>query len=288
MSSIFAILGTGRGALLAQQQAVDVTGHNIANVNTPGYTRQRVVMQANEPISTTPGQVGSGVRTTEIQRIYDRFIDFQINSETQSLARWEGQNDTLGKVEILVNESQGMGLNQALSDFWAGWQDLANNPAGTVERGVLVANAEFLAQGFNNLHGDLVGIQTDIDSDVASAVTQINLLADQIDQLNAKISQTEISGLNANDFRDQRGELLKALSQLVDFSASEASDGTVSVVLPDGNTLVGNPPYGRLSTASRASARMLVLSRPPLLQRQHIAQFRPPALGRGRWHRTRS
>ena len=120
MPDIYGILNVGRDALLTHQRAIDVTGHNIANANTPGYSRQRVNLVANEPISFNPGQVGTGVKAEEIQRIHDRFLGIQLNYESQSFGRWEARKGTLDRVEMILDEASGYGLNQAMSDFWQG------------------------------------------------------------------------------------------------------------------------------------------------------------------------
>ena len=91
MSSLLGLLDIGGSGLLSHQKAIQVTGHNIANVNTPGYSRQRANLVAKPPMANGPGQAGTGVNVTEIQRIYDRFLGVQINSEHQDLGRWEAQ-----------------------------------------------------------------------------------------------------------------------------------------------------------------------------------------------------
>ena len=112
MPDIYGILNVARGALLTQQRAIDVTGHNIANVNTPGYSRQRVNMQTNTPIPFSPGQMGTGVNAVEIQRIYDRFLGVQISNENQNLGRWEAQKGSIEKVEMILDETSGYGLSR--------------------------------------------------------------------------------------------------------------------------------------------------------------------------------
>ena len=148
--SVNVILNAGRTALFTQQKAIAITGHNIANVNTDGYTRQRVNMATNLPYASQPGQTGTGVQAVEIQRIYDRFLGAQINDENQNLGSWEAQKGVLERVEIIFDESSGDGLNQAMSEFWNAWQDLANNPSDYVGRTVLLAKSETMTDVFNN------------------------------------------------------------------------------------------------------------------------------------------
>jgi flagellar hook-associated protein 1 FlgK len=248
MSNVFGILNTGRTALLIQQKAIDVTGHNIANVNTDGYSRQRVNMETNEPYSSQPGQTGTGVRAAEIQRIYDRFLGAQINNENQNLGNWETQKGVLERVEIIFDESSGYGLNQAMSEFWNAWQDLANNPSDYAGRAALLAKSETMTATFNNIYSNLEQIQTDIDTSIMGTVKEINSIAERIAGLNQKIALTEVGGQNANDYRDSRDLLLKELSLKINIDSFENSDGKVTVLVAGGRPLVENISSWNLST----------------------------------------
>jgi flagellar hook-associated protein 1 FlgK len=232
------ILNAGRGAIIAQQKAIEVTGHNIANVNTLGYSRQIANLAANEPIQCGPGMVGTGVRATEIKRIYDHFLGLQINNENQHLGRWEAEKGVLERVEIVFDESSGYGLNQAMSEFWNAWQDLANNPSGNVERVTLLAKSESMATTFNSMYSSLEKIQRDIDTSISGTVEEVNLIARQIADLNRKIVDVEITGQKSNDYRDSRDLLLKELSSMIDINTFENSDGSVTVSASGGKPLV--------------------------------------------------
>ena len=250
--SNYAILNAGI-ALLTQQRAIDVTGHNIANVNTPGYSRQRVNMETNEPVSSLPGQIGTGVRAAEIQRIYDRFLGAQINDENQNLGSWEAQRSSLERVEINFDESSGYGLNRAMSEFWNAWQDLANNPSDYAGRAVLLANSETLTTTFNDIYSNLEQIQKDIDISIVGTIKEINSIAERIAGLNQKIAVAEVGGQNANDHRDSRDLLLKELSLMININSFENSDGKVTVLTAGGRPLVENISSWNLSTQAKAS-----------------------------------
>jgi flagellar hook-associated protein 1 FlgK len=253
MPDLFGILNTGKEALLTQKRALEVTGHNIANVNTPGFSRQRVELETKDPISSQAGQIGTGVRAKEIKRIYDRFLGIQICFETQTLGRWESQKEALEKVEMIFDESSGYGLNQAMSEFWNAWQDLANNPAGQAERVSLIAKSETLVTTFNKIHSDLKQLQKTIDISIRGTIEEINLIADQIADLNQKITQAEVGPQNANDYRDKRDLLLKQLSSMIDINSFEGKDGRVTVLVGGGRPLVENNSSWHLSTKSNAS-----------------------------------
>ena len=252
MPGIYGILNVASRALLVQQRAIDITGHNIANVNTPGYTRQRVNMETGVPIPFGSGMIGSGVRATEIQRIHDRFLGMQINIENQNLSKWEARKGALERSEIIFNESSGYGLNQAMSEYWGAWQDLANNPAGHTERMGLLATGETLAGTLNGLYAELEQLQKDLDTNIAGTVDQINLITEQIADLNQKVSQAEVSGQNANDYRDQRELLLNELSSMIDVNSFEDGEGKVTVLTGGGRPLVQSNASWDLSTQMNA------------------------------------
>ena len=253
MPDIYGILSTASRSLLTQQKAIDVTGQNIANVNTPGYSRQRVVMQPNTPINFEPGQMGTGVKAAEIERIYDRFIGGQINRESTNLGQWEATEGALQRIELVFDETSGVGLDQSLNEFWAAWQDLINNPGGYSERTVLASKSQTLARTFNNMATNLRQIQEDYDTNISGTIDEINGIAGQIADLNHKISQVEVAGQNSNDYRDQRDLLLKDLSALIDVTTFENDAGQVTVLVGDGKPLVQSPYAWQLGTQINAS-----------------------------------
>ena len=248
MPDIYGILNVATRSLLTQQKAIDVTGQNIANVNTPGYSRQRVVMEPSTPINFEPGQMGTGVKAAEIQRIYDSFIGGQISGENSKLGQWEATESGLSRIELIFNESSGAGLEEAMSQFWAAWQDLASNPSGYPERTALLTRSQTLARTFNTMSANLEQIQRDYDQTIVGTVDEINGISRQIVDLNEKISQVEIAGQNSNDYRDQRDQLLKELSKLIDINTYENDQGQVTVMTASGNPLVQSPYAYELST----------------------------------------
>jgi flagellar hook-associated protein 1 len=235
---ITSTLNIGRDALLTHQKAIEVTGHNIANVNTAGYSRQRLEIIAKDPIDCAGGQIGTGVTGDEIIRIYDRFLTDQINSSAQDLGRWEAQKDALEKVQITFDEQSGYGLNNAMSEFWNAWQGVANEPMSKGARQSLLEKAGILVNTFNSVYSDLGKIQGDLDLNISQTVGDINTYASQIDELNNKIILVESSGENANDYRDERDQVLKKLSGLIDFTFSDEDSGAITVTLGGGNDLV--------------------------------------------------
>lgn len=252
MTDIYGVLNIGNKALLVQQKGIYVTGNNIANINTPGYTRQRLNMSNDFPVDSSIGPVGTGVRAIEVERIYQRFLGLQINNETQGLGKWEANKDMLERVEMIFDESEGYGLSQVMNEFWNAWQDLTNNPSGPVERSVLVAKSEMLAETFSKNHQDLQTVQGDIDTMIKGSLDDINLLSEKIVSLNQKIIQMESGGDTANDYRDQRDQLLNDLSELIDINSFESDNGGVTVSVGSGQPLVEGTNLYRLSTQVNA------------------------------------
>ena len=250
---IFGVLNMGSKALTVQQKGIYVTGNNIANVNTPGYSRQRLNLSSDVPLNTGIGPVGSGVTANEIERVYDRFLGVQINNETQGLGQWEAYKHSVERVEMVFDESGGYGLNQVMSEFWNSWQDLTNNPSGSIERNVLVAKSEMLTATLSQNYEDLQQIQRDIDSNIEGAVGEINRLSENMVDLNQKIIQTELGGHTANEYRDQRDLVLKELSELIDISSFEDANGGVTVSVGSGQVLVEGTHTYTLSTQPDAS-----------------------------------
>ena len=252
MVTINSALYTGRDALMTQQLAISVTGQNIANVNTSGYSRQRVNLESTVILSSE-GPVGTGVKATGIERIYDQFLNARINEEIQEKGRWDAQNQALQQTEIIFDESSADGLSQHMNLFWNSWQDLTLTPSGYAERKALVTSSEDLVSNFHEKYDYLNQIQEDMDGSITTAVDEVNSLASQISNLNDKIVEMEMNGATANDFRDQRDVLMKQLSEKINFSASEDSAGRITLTLGDGNALVGTPAFGKLTTAVNAA-----------------------------------
>jgi flagellar hook-associated protein 1 FlgK len=250
MSDIYGIMSLAGQALLTQQQAISVTSHNIANVNTPGYSRQRLIMTTNTPSDSEVGWMGNGVSGETIERIYDQFLSAQLTNENQALGRWDAQKDAVELVEMIFNEVDGSGLSQAMSKFWDAWQSLATNPAGTTERQILITASQVMATTFNQLNSDLSQIQQNLDLAIQGTVADVNRLEQQIADLNEKIISSEAGTHYANDYRDQRELVLRELSELIDINTFEDANGAVSVLAANGRPLVSDGQFWQLSTES--------------------------------------
>lgn len=238
MSGLYGILDMCKWATLSQQAGLEVVGHNISNVNTPGYSRQKVILEAANPITTDVGQMGTGVRAVSVQRDYDRFIGAQLNFEKQLLGNWEALDYNYQRIEEIFNEAGDYGLSSSMDVFWNAWQALADNPSGQAERAALVNIGETMAHDFNKMYQDLHTLQRNINGSIKGTVDDINAITEQIVELNEKISSIEVTEDMANDFRDQREALMDELGDKIGISFLEDEIGQVSIFLENGNPLV--------------------------------------------------
>jgi flagellar hook-associated protein 1 FlgK len=256
MSNIYGLLSIGQSALLTQQKAIDITGNNIANVNTPGYSRQRLNIKQNSPVRMDGQTMSTGVTAdTGIQRFYDQFLGAQLNGENENLGRWEAQKQALERAELMFDDSESNGLSSAMSAFWNVWQDLSNNPSGVAERTSLISAGQYLATTFNQTYSNLRDLQSDIDTHVTNIVSDVNDMADRIAELNRKVNQVEVTGHNANDFRDERDQLVLELSKLIDIQSFEDGDGNITVSVGNGKPLVDGAATWDLTTADNGGVQ---------------------------------
>jgi flagellar hook-associated protein 1 len=237
-SNIFSILNTAKLGLRSQQLAIEVTGQNISNVQTEGYSRQEVNFEATNPRSFSLGQLGTGVRVAGIERSHDEFLFSQILGEGDALGRFGVRKDVFDQLEVLLSENNGQSLNQSLSRFFDGVQDVSANPTGLPERSSLVAEAKNLATVFNNLGESLFQIQQNLNATISVEVAEINSLTQEIAALNKSIHANEPTTFSANDLRDRRDLKVKELSELIDLNFVDEQDGQISVTLGDGTPLV--------------------------------------------------
>lgn len=237
MRSTFFGLDIARKALAAQSRALDVTGHNIANQATPGYSRQRAVLTTTNPYtvpgmhnSTSAGQVGTGVQVSTIYRLRDSYIDYQLRSQSQYLGKAIAENQTLDRVEGIFGDLQGGGIKTAISQFFNAWQDLSRDGSNETVRAIVQQRGVAVADMFRHVDGQLQDVVDDINHGIKLTVTDINSIVDRIASLNVQIQTNELGGKNANDLRDRRDLLIDELSQLVNLHVFE-SHGQLSLVV---------------------------------------------------------
>ena len=257
-TNIFSTLSSAKLGLLAQQLAIEVTGQNVANIETEGYSRQDVSFEANTPRGHIKygglHQLGTGVRIASIERAHDQFLFTQIMDEGDLTGSTEVKKEIFEQLEVLFNEGSGRSLNDALSLFFSSIHDLATNARGLPERVDLISKAEHLASTFNQTGNQLFTIQRNIDATIETEVAEINTLTTQIGKLNESIHANEpTSQYKANDLRDNRDRLVKELSKKIDIQLVQESDNQISLTLKDGTALVLKDQVFDLSTSINAN-----------------------------------
>jgi flagellar hook-associated protein 1 len=237
--SISSLLFTSRDSLLAHQMAIDVTGANVANVNTPGYTRQRVDMKAQGFVEVKAAATQIGVTVDRVERLSSSYIESQIIEQQQNSGYSDALLQGLQNIELILDETQGGGVSDQLNKFWSAWENLSNNPAGTVERSALLTASESLTDTLSSYKRDLDTISADMNTNIIDTVSEINNKVEEIRSLNAKIVGAMGSEYgDNNDLFDKRTQALKELAQLVDINQFENADGTINVNLSNGDSLV--------------------------------------------------
>ncbi len=226
MPGLFQALEVGKRAILTHQMSLQTLGHNIANVNTPGYTRQRVSITNTFPEESAFGSVGTGVRVSDIRHIRDLFLGNQFRQENKSLGQWSYKEKTLRQVEELFGEPYDNALSDQLNKFFASWNDLAHNPD---TRNSVLSEACLLVNRFHELADQLTTLQSSIDREMITVTSEINGLANEIARLNHEIKRSEVGASTANDLRDMRDLLIDELSTLVDVNTRDEEYGVVVV-----------------------------------------------------------
>ncbi|TKB91584.1 MAG: flagellar hook-associated protein FlgK [Nitrospira sp.] len=232
------LLDVAKSALFTAQQALTVTGHNISNVNTPGFSRQEVILTEERPVDGSPGQVGTGVKIEQIRRAVDIFLNRELTNSQEGLGQFTVTSDELRRLESLFRDTSGQGLAGQLNEFFKALQDATTTPSQTTPRSVVVAKASTLASTFHQINADLTDTRRAIDVQIGVNITEINGLTRKIADFNTQIKSAEVSGQNANDLRDKRDLAVNELATRIEVSTLDRIDGTVSVFTARGLVLV--------------------------------------------------
>jgi flagellar hook-associated protein 1 FlgK len=217
--SLFSTLNTSYSGLSAAEVATATTGHNIANANNDYYTRQRVITSASVPFHTQPGDIGTGVRVTQVARIHDEYTFSRLKDSSNALSYDDFSQQRLTEVAKQFPDLKDLGLANDLTNYFNSWNDLSSNANDGSQKVALVQNATTLATNIKNSRDTLRGLQDSINEQLKSNVIEVNHIGEQISNINKQISTVEsVSPNRANDLRDQRDKLELTLSKMLDFS----------------------------------------------------------------------
>lgn len=231
------LLNTSLTGMAAFQRALEVTSHNIANANTPGYSRQVAEFTTRAGFGSGNGFIGSGTQISTVKRIYDAMLGEQLRTSTTGLTRFDTIAGLAGRLDSLLADPN-TGLNEGLQSFFNAVQDLANDPASIPTRQALLGEAEGLAGRFRSLDTRLDEVENEVNGRIQLAVTDINRLAEAIADVNDKIALTAGIGQPPNDLLDERDRLVLKLGEQVSVTTAIQDDGAMNVFIGSGQSLV--------------------------------------------------
>jgi flagellar hook-associated protein 1 FlgK len=275
MLGLFGTLNMAARSLQTQQAGVEVSGQNLANVNTPGYSRQRVDIQTSPDLQTGIGSEGTGANAVSIQQIVSAVLNTQIQNQSSTGGYWNGQQTALQNAQNALGEflnggtsasssttsttsSSSTGLATQLSGLFAAFQSVATSPASVSARQALIGQAQSLAATFNQVGTQLNAQQASLNSSLTDGVGSANTLLTSIASLNKQISSAEFSGGTANDLRDAREQDLENLASLTNITTSTGTNGSVDVSIGGQSLVAGNQVMDTLATYDPGSGNLLV------------------------------
>jgi len=236
--SIWDIMRISTSSLRANQTAIEVTSHNVANMNTDGYARQSASLEPDVPRQQGNIYLGSGVLVANIQRAEDRYIYYNLIVASSSLGAQDTKTSGLDYLQEIFNEQSSEGISSALDDFWNSWSDLAASPEGRPERSALVGTTEIMITEFHNANSRLRDLQNNSNNEIKYIVEDINLITEQIADLNVRVQQMEAAGQSAGDYRTERNVLMQELATKINYTYFEDANGMVTINLAGGLPLV--------------------------------------------------
>lgn len=257
-NSIYNSIQKASSGLAASQAGLTVTGHNISNVNTEGYSRQRIELKSEALKGNSTGYMGLGVTTSSAKRVYDDIIAKNLRNEMSDLEYYTNIETSLKSTEVYFNELElGGGLGQALEDYFNAWSDLANTaPDDSAEsqskKEVVISTSKVLTTQLNETAAGLSKARSDSNKRIKMYVDEINDIAEEITTLNKDIASFESNGRVANDLRDRRDLLLNKMSEIVDISTYENENGAVSVFIGN-NAIVDGVTLNKLYLEENAT-----------------------------------
>lgn len=247
------IFGTATSGLLAFQRALSTTGHNIANVNTPGYSRQRVEIVTQTPQASGAGFIGTGVKTTTVERLYDQFLTERVRSSTSSTSNLEIFRQYAGRIADVLGDPDA-GLNGALENFFNAVQGVSNDPTSGPARQLLLSESESLVTRFQYLDRQMTDTRQEVNAQLGTLVDEVNSLSRAIADINKEIvvAVGRSGGQPPNDLLDTRDQLVGQLSELVAVKTLPQDDGALNVFIGNGQSLVTGYNAATLSVSGSA------------------------------------
>jgi len=244
MTSTFMGLEIGKRGVQAHQNAIATVGHNLDNINTPGYSRQRVEFVPTDPIfmpalnrAETPGQIGQGVNIERIERIRDQLLDRRIVAQSSNEGYWGVRDRYIREMEQIYLETGTNSVRSKMDTFWDAWQELSQHASENEFRISVIQRGKTLIDGIHNHYNGLSRLQTQVDDDIQMTVSRVNEISRQIAALNGDIQRIKAQGDNPNDLMDRRDLLVDELSSIIDVTVTQ-KDPDEFMVHTSGHVLV--------------------------------------------------
>ena len=248
MGNLSGILSLSTQALLADQGALQVTSNNIANANTPGYSREVPIFEEAPSVNESGIEYGQGVTLAQVTGIRDQVVELGLQSSLQQQGQINSNLESLNQVQSLFNEAQGAGLQDPLSQFFNSFQNLSTDPTDPSLRQAVMSAAQTLTSAFNQASAGLAEVQNGLNQSISQAVGQVNSLTSQIAQLNGQVQSAQQSGADPSQLIDQQNQLIEQLSGLVGINNINSSGGSVTLTTSNGALLVAGQNSYALST----------------------------------------
>ena len=246
--SIISSLYIGASGLSVNQKGIEVTGNNLSNLNTEGYTRQTLELSSTPTLECDGQMIGSGATVSSISRETNVFVTRQLMTKSAEYGEENAKSTVLAEIEQIMSIDGDDSLSTSIDEFFDAWQELSNDPSATLERQQVMQVGENLAASFQTMVSDLGTVTNSINEDLEGKITSLNQQLQQIADLNVQIVSAESTGISANSLRDQRDVLLKAVAEIAGISNYEEANGMVSVQLSSGLPLVTADTVSTLAT----------------------------------------
>ena len=274
MLGLFGTLNLASRSLQTQMTGVEVSGQNLANINTTGYTRQSVEIQTSPDISTTIGPEGTGANAVAIQQVVNAILNSQIQSQQSTSGYWSAQQTALQSAQTSLDEflngtgsatsansatgTTDTGLSGQLNGLFSAFQAVATSPTSISARQALVSQAQALASTFNQINSQLDASRTTLNTSLSNNVDSANQLLSGIADLNKQISIADFNGATPNDLLDEREQDLENLSSLTNITTSTGTNGAVDVSIGGQSLVSGNQVLDTLKTFDAGGGQLLV------------------------------
>lgn len=231
MAGLLGTLNTAKSGMNVSQVAIQTTSHNISNINTPGYSRQRVSQTASSPYSNPglnsslgAGQIGTGAQINDVTRIRNSFYDYQFRSESHEYGSTSVKYDYFKNIESIFNEPSDSAISSTLNNFFNSWNELSKDPESAGVKSVVLENAKYLTNSINNAFGKLESLEESLKSQQDYIMDEINSMLSQVEELDKNIKIVQGTGKSPNDMMDQRDSILDDLSFKLNISDKDVQN----------------------------------------------------------------